>query len=547
MQLKPSLLDTPTEAIESPSELKACLNAHGLYNSIQFVLRLSPEVHRKIDALPKGIIKGHADFDNLRAYSTYLHETIHWWQHSGSTTGLLLSLSYPGQAHTNYNFLKDLLRMIGPKKSLLQFVESGTGSGGPDTPGGLANVVVNNHFDIEFFRILTTSPQMIQQAVAHPLFDCIGHSFQIAYANIALILASSCDKGLKYIPDPRTLSGAFRELRAKKVRGYFHGSDVAVVPIGAHHIFEGQARFAQLQFLYFVSGGALTWDNVRNMRMLEGIYGEAFGHFLRLAELQWPSSIDDPVVGLFLLICDIAINPSASFPMPLLTPSTFIEDVDPGFRFFFLCRAVAKERPDLAKMIRQYSRSEYVEASDVLCASLLVDPPLSVANRVCDWARQSKELQILMDEHRTFGYARENLPVRMLFAHYIAFCRDKVDRPEFFCWPGAWMVGDRATQEGAELFERCSAPFLDKPDDSGIYPRLMLGKDETVVQTSFDAFYAANVTYDLTRQWVAIPGKFEYDYGWLSSHGTPEMMKSFADRHFENVYGVHPDAFEILQ
>jgi hypothetical protein len=39
--------------------------------SIQFVLRLSPEVHRRIAALPKGIIEG-GDFDGLRAYSTYL-------------------------------------------------------------------------------------------------------------------------------------------------------------------------------------------------------------------------------------------------------------------------------------------------------------------------------------------------------------------------------------------------------------------------------------------------------------------------------------------
>ena len=49
----------------STSELKACLNAHGLYNSFQFVLRLSPEVHRKIEALPKGIIEGRPDVDSL--------------------------------------------------------------------------------------------------------------------------------------------------------------------------------------------------------------------------------------------------------------------------------------------------------------------------------------------------------------------------------------------------------------------------------------------------------------------------------------------------
>jgi hypothetical protein len=35
---------------------------------------------------------------------------------------------------------------------------------------------------------------------------------------------------------------------------------------------------------------------------------KAFAHFLRLAELEWPSSVDDPVVGLFLFVCDTAIK-----------------------------------------------------------------------------------------------------------------------------------------------------------------------------------------------------------------------------------------------
>jgi hypothetical protein len=547
MQLTPSLLDSPIENIESPVDLKACLNAHGLYNSFQFVLRLSPEVHRKIETLPKGIIEGRAEFDGLRAYSTYLHETIHWWQHIGSTTGLLLSLSYPGQAHANYNHLKKLLGMIGPKKSMLQFVEKSGGPGGPETPEGVANIVINNHFDIEFFRVLTTNPGMIRQAVEHPVFDCIGHSYRIAYGNIALILASSFDKDLKFIPDPRNWSEVFGELRTRKVKGYYYRSDVDVVPVGAHHLFEGQARFGQLQFLYFVSGEKLSWDDVRAMGMLDGIYGEAFSHFLRLAELEWPPTIDHPVVGLFLLLCDIAINPSTGFPMPLTTPSTFVPDVDPGFRFFFLCRAVATRRPDVARMIREYSRSEYAEASEALCAPLLIDPPLAVAETICGWAQECDELKTLMEEHRTFGYGPYNLPVRMLFAHFLAFCQDKLERPEFFCWPGAWKTGNRATPEVADLFERQSAPFLDKPDDSGIYPRLMKGKDESVVQASFDAFYAMNAIYDLTRQWVAMPGRFEYDYRWLSSTGSPEVMKSFAGTHFEKVYGVHPDRFEVLQ
>jgi hypothetical protein len=73
--------------------LNACLNSHGLYDPLHFVLRLSPEIHRKIAALQTGIVTGTIGFEGFRAYSTYVHETIHWWQHIGSVTGLMLSLS----------------------------------------------------------------------------------------------------------------------------------------------------------------------------------------------------------------------------------------------------------------------------------------------------------------------------------------------------------------------------------------------------------------------------------------------------------------------
>lgn len=387
---------------------------------------------------------------------------------------------------------------------------------------------------------------MVHQAVEHPFFDCIGHSYQIAYGNIILILATTLDNDLRIFPDPRGWSRNFAEMRSRKEKGYYHRSDVSVVPLGAHQIFEGQARFSQLQYLYFASGAKLGWDQVRSLGMLKGVYGKAFEEFLRLAELEWPPSIDHPVVALFLLVCDIAINPGAGFPIPLQFFKTFIEDVDPGFRFFFLCRAIAKQCPDVARTIRAYSRAEYAEVSETLCRLLIIDPPLAIAETVLKWKDANDELKSLTEEHRNFGYGPRNLPVRLLFAHFMAFCEDKLARPEFFCWPGAWMTGGRVSPEIVALFDRQSAPFLDKPDDGGIYPRLMPGKDQAVVQSSFDSFYAMNVTYDLTRQWIAMPGPFEYEYGWLSSTAGPKNMRDFAARHFEKIYGVQPDNFELV-
>jgi hypothetical protein len=544
---KAGLCDSGEEFLAVPLDLNACLNSHGLYDPLRFVLRLSPEVHRKIEALQVAYAAGKVDFEGLRAHSTYVHETIHWWQHAGSTIGLMLSLSYPAQAHANHGYLKSLLARIGPKKSIRRFVETLDGPGDyPDTPGGLASVIVNNHFDIEFFRRLVFKPDLARDAGKHPYFDSVGHSFQIAYGNVALTLATTLDPSLLVMPDARSWSPAFAALRSEKREGYYWGSPVNIPAIGAHQIFEGQARFGQLQYLHFASGGKLGWEHVRSMGMLKGVYGEAFDRFLHFAELEWPPSIDHPVVALFMLVCDIAINPGAGFPMPLRSFDTFIEDADPGFRFLFLCRTITKQRPDLAGAIRQYSRTEYGEVSEALTAPLFVEHPLAIAAEVTGWTQKSQRIKDLMEEHRTSSYGPVNLPVHLMFSHFLAFSADKFARPEFFCWPGAWMAGERLSDEIETLFGRHEAPFMDKAEDGGIYPRLMPGKDEKAIYDAFQNFYAVNVAYDLTGQWIAQPGPFQYDYRWLSSTGAEADMKNFGARHFEKIYGVHPDNFEIL-
>ncbi len=531
----------------SPLALNACLNSHGRYDPFRCVLRLSPEVHRKINALQKDKAAGVISFDGVRAFSTYVHETIHWWQHVGSTIGLIMSLSYPAQAHANLAYLKSLVARIGPKKSIRQFVETLHGPGGdPETSAGIASIIVNNYFDFEFFRRLVFNPMLAREAVHHPYFDCVGHSYQIAYGSVGLTLATTLDPDFLVMPDARRWSPSFATMRSEKREGHYFGSPVSIAPIGVHKIFEGQARFGQLQYLYFASGGTLTWDDLRSIGMLTGVYSEAFEGFLHYSELEWPPSIDHPVVALFLLVCDIAVNPGAGFPMPLRSFNTFVEDVDPGVRFVFLCRTIAKQRPDLAGAIKNYSRTEYGEVAGALTALLLVDHQLVVATEVTGWTRKSERLGQLMEEHRGASYSPVNLPVHLLFAHYLAFCADKLAYPEFFCWPGAWMAGDRLSENILAVFARHEAPFIDKADDGGIYPRLVPGKDKKAVHAAFENFYAMNVAYDLTGQWISKPGPFIYDYRWLSSTATEAEMENFGARHFERIYGLHPNSIEVL-
>lgn len=523
----------------------ATLKGHGLYNTFQFVLRLSPAVHRKLSSMPSGIVNSSMiDLDGVRAFSTYLHETIHWWQHVGSTYGLLMSMTYPAQAHANYDHLKSLIASVGFKKSVRKLAEL-LPAGGYGTPSGTANIIINNHFDMDSFRALTVSPLSASAILQSPLFENLGHSYEIALGNCVLSLASVADPEFSVMHHPKNWEGPFRKLREEKEEGYYYGSPVSLYPIGAYEIFEGQARMAQLQYLHFATGGLLGMEAANEGGMFDGVYGIAFSTFLQLTELERPSSIDHPTIALFLLICDVAINPGSGFPFPLVHFPSFVRDIEPGARFVWLCRLARLKCPEVFGSITNYSREEYDEVSRKLCDAMVEHSPLDIAREFSRWS-ETPQFKPLMAEHEAFQFSKGNSAVRVLFAHFLSFVRDKHLRPEFFCWPGVWMGGKRLSTDAMTLFDRHGALFVDKEDDDGVYPRLLAGRSEKDVQETFDDFYMNNVIYDLTRQWITQPGPFTYDYRWLSQKGSDQELQDFAERSFEGVYGVRPSNVDVL-
>ena len=81
-----------------------------------------------------------------------------------------------------------------------------------------------------------------------------------------------------------------------------------------------------------------------------------------------------------------------------------------------------------------------------------------------------------------------DMPARLLFARYINFNRDKSQRPEILCWPGAWFAGDSASDEGMAIFDRNRALFVDKEHDDGIFPAVLADKDPEIVHDTFNKF-----------------------------------------------------------
>lgn len=545
-----SVLLEPTDRVAAarPLTFSACLNARGTYTTEHFVLRLSPRIHQLIDATASGQYDARAiDSETMQAWSTYLHETVHWWQHMGSTAGFILSLGYPAQTHQNADRLKVFLRRAGAKKSVRAWSEQAARDGLTISDAALraANIVVNNAVDLEFFKQAVFAPRTVVRVLEDPYFETLGHTYWMGYGHAVALIEATVDRENECLPDGAAWDDQFRQVRAAGIEGWVRGSQFTIAPIGLHALFEGQARFTQLQYLCFGSLAAPSFGKLKAAGYFDGIYGEAFEGFLIASETTCPETIDDPIIGLFLLIVDLAINPTAGFPLDIECFENFLIDVDPGVRFLRLCHAV-RAHPELRTAIVQYSKEEYLAVSEVLVSATKYVLPAIGLQTIAGWAERCDGIAEILKERETFRFARSNIVVRVLLSHFVSFSIDKLARPEFFCWPGAWLAGPRLSAESQTLFLRYLSLYTDRADNDGIFPRQIPGKDPDAILKTLNDFYANIVMYDLTRQWTLVDGPFRYDLEWLSKDTAKEDLRAWCQRVFADTYGTAPDEFELL-
>jgi hypothetical protein len=238
-----------------------------------------------------------------------------------------------------------------------------------------------------------------------------------------------------------------------------------------------------------VSGGRFGWEQAEERGMFREPYDEAFQIFLSIIGEKRPAAVDSPIVGLFLLICDIALNPTSGFPCDIDFESDFVSSSDPGMRFFNLCKAAAREKTHLADSILRFSREEYVEAGRMLTEACGYAEPLVSTQTVCNWMGLSPEIRRFAAMQQSFTFPPENYAVAFLFSHFLEFSKDKHASPELFCWPGKYLAGPKLTQKMADLFEKHGPPFVDKADGAGIFPRLKGGLAADKLNATFLAFY----------------------------------------------------------
>ena len=539
------------EAWGVPPEFYSCWNARGLYNPLQFVLRLRPDIHRALSSAPAGLItRDRASEEQLYAFSTFLHENIHWWQHVGSTTGIFLSLIYPAQSHLNRKYLTEILYDLGPVKSIRDYnVLNEKPNAQTSKLGRNINVALNNWHDIEFYRWFVIDPKKIEKKIDDPYFECVGHSYNVAISAVLWLLSSTVDPDLEIFPDPKVWEPRSQQLRKTESIGFYYGSPIYIPPIGAKEIFEGQARFSQLQYLYLASGRTISWNDFDKAGMFNGVYIEALQYFLDATGLETPSGLDDSVIGLFLIVCDISINPAECFIEDLVDFERLIKIHDPGLRFIELCLAIKDDIKSFRSCVKDYSATEYWKISDLLCSATGFTSPRTLLQTVASWPNRLLSIEKLLDEDKTFNFSLGNLPVRVFLARFIRFQLDKLTTPEFFCWPGIWMTtakgGGITPEKALDLFEEHRAIFLDK-EDGDIYPRTFIDRDEGAVQKTFDTFYSWVAVYELTRQWLVGTGDFDYDFSWLTSKYSQSQMENWASSRFKAVFGVSTEEFKVI-
>ncbi len=519
----------------------------GSYNQMHFVLRLSQRNHHLlegIDARPRAIDE--LSVEQIEAFSTYLHETIHWWQHVGSTSGLVVSLAYPVQFNGNAQFLTEIVAGGVRFKSVKQWAEDELRSGRPDSDPLLiaANSAVNNCIDIEFYKRLAIDPSSFE-SVNDRYFESVGHCYRMAYSHALNYMAATVDPNINIVPGGSAWDDGFQDLADRRILGYYYGSPVVRGMIGLHAICEGQAIYSQIQFLSAASGGGLCIDDFYKDGYLHGIYAEAFDAYIEKTGFPDPDTANAPQVAIFLLICDLATNPGRGLPFQISKFEDFIYDVDPAIRFHRLCLAAKKIYAGGLPEVFDYSKETYTRLSELLSAECGYDSPMAVLYEFQRWSEQLPILRKLEKEKETFCYAEDNLPLRVILSHFMSFCRDKIAVPEFFCWPGMMMVGDLKPEYVSVWLSNLSL-YSNRLGDEGVFPRDIPGKDRECVLKTLNVFYAHGIMFDLTKQWILENGKFRFDYRWLKADASEAEFTRSAGNLFESVYGVRPEAIKPL-
>lgn len=452
----------------------------------------------------------------LKDYATYLHETIHWWQHVGTTSGMHYGLCIPSQALTTIQYLIDA--GTGASKPLMSSARDDISS---DDPAVLA---VQRWADAEFGAAILFSPLLsasILEKYPQHFTSCGDAIVHLMISNLWSI-SRALDPTFQGLQDPREWFDSIDRL-ATEGASCFDGRQPVEIALGMEDVFEGQARFCELQYLHRCYENR-SWREIEESGSVSGVYGTAFDYLIKHSNVPRPIDSCDPTINLFLVLCDIASNPHDGYPCKFQGDDELIHRLHPGIRFMTLCHAVS-EHSSVRELSRDPSPDAYREITDRLCGALGWSTPTEVAHQAVATIQAMSEYSKIASVKTTGKYGSLDVPIVFYFQQQEHLLSSKIQHPHFFCWPGLFLttlVESDASEKSQELLNDHIPPFQSSSFDAGIdIINLKLHGESRDLFVS--DYFTTQILYDFVRQWISAKGGFSFDYKWKGAISEQEL------------------------
>ncbi|EDP70660.1 hypothetical protein FBALC1_07873 [Flavobacteriales bacterium ALC-1] len=526
MKLDPKLVCN----IENQSNFQSSYHgtkARGSYNTMRFVMKLRDDIVQAMNSEENS-------YEKIQAYSTYLHENIHWWQHVGSNFGFIYSLSYPAITMTSIVDLKELLKKKITVKPLIKFYDSNK-----EVVKELV-MLTYKFYCIKHAKNFAFDNKNFNEILKdRKTFVSLGSCYHVLW-QISILSLTTVDPKYKIIPKIEKWDEEFQRLLENQVEGFdIINKKIRVSSMGIRAIYEGQAIFNQLQYLAFSLDDELSFQDCERAGMLYGVYYEAFNFFIETTTFKKPDGFLNSVVGLFLLVCDLAINPTNGFPFDIYDYENFIVKNDPGMRFTKMCYFINENKSEFENEIDKYSKDEYNNISKKLSDYLGCISPNECGKLINNWISEPEIKDLIKDEVDS-KLVNNLFHIKLFFSKYLQFQNDKYEHPNIFCWIGYHMTpANKDVAYAAKIFNKHRVLFQVAPDGN-IKPSLFEHLDEANTVEAFNFFYRNNILDDLILKWICEEGEFQFDYNWLTPFTDDEQINRLKE-YFERIFDFSID------
>jgi hypothetical protein len=510
----------------------------GQFERHSLVLWLNKDLSAALDSragtLPSFSVEP-PDSTAMRAFSAHLHETIHYWQVIGTTCGFLYAL---GDATSIYATMDDLIAGRHCRKPILRTLPENVDDNDP------ARLACIRWSHIEHGCAMLDDPAgtLARLQENRGGFVSPGQSLISLCANTAATLADVFDRSFAGLVNPDPWVEAYRKFVADRHSG-FETDGVLQIRLGLRDLVEGQARISEIQHRDLTQR-AVSWQEVKANRWLKRTYGHAFERYLQLTGLAEPETPRDDSVNLFLLLCDIAMNPAAGYADTIDPTRKFVHDFHPGVRFERLCRAVFGQQGVLHAAFPSLAAYEAVSAK--LCGELGWKKPTEVGRLVLERWDKCGLGDELATQRETRDYGSVDVHRRFLIGGHRNFLDTRVQIPHFFCWP-AWSVlmFDEDEEYAANINQVLSGyrcPFTAE-EERGVTTVEIPGMAPDQQSQFVSDYFATLSLYDLTRQWISRPRQFVWDrFRWKRPLTTRDIER--LKERFETTFRLPLDSIE---